>query len=271
MNKNLLTHLILLASLLLAACGTGQSVPPPASTGSGPASNPLSSSPRQATVNEISNEVSVRLGQSADFTAAQNGMKLSVGDSVKTGDNSRARVDLLSDGTIVRVGPNSLYTVTALDIDQDGKSATRIKLDFGQIWVLLKGGSLQVETPSGVASVRGSLLGVNYDPNAKKLQASCLEGHCSLENDQGEVELTDGQESTIEEDQAPSDAEQMSEEEIQQWVNENPDAQEFFENGSPEWLPSPEPIEEEMPTDEPPTDEASPPDEAPTDESPPGG
>ncbi|MBI3739660.1 MAG: FecR domain-containing protein [Chloroflexi bacterium] len=265
MNRNLLLHFILLGSLLLASCGSGQSAPPPASTQSGPASNPPSSSLRQATVNEISNAVSVRADQNAEYIAAQSGMTLTIGGSVKTGDNSRARVDLLPDGTIVRVGPNSLYTVTALNMDQDGKPTTHIKLEFGQIWVLLKGGSLQVETPSGVASVRGSLLGVSYDPDAKKLQASCLEGHCALQDDQGEVELTDGQESTIEEDQPPSEPEQMSEEEIQQWVDENPDAQEFFDNSTPDWLPSPEPIEEM------PTDEASPPDEAPTDDPPPDG
>lgn len=258
-------YLLMIFMFMLTACGT-----PPAPTESGRASNPPSSSPRQAAVKEISNSVSVRADMNANFVAAQTGMTLTIGGSVKTGDNSRARIDLLPDGTIVRVGPNSLYTVAALNVDQDGKPTTQIKLDFGQIWILLKGGSLQVETPSGVASVRGSLLGVSYDPNTKKLRASCLEGNCALQNDQGEVELTDGQESTIEEDQPPSEAEQMNEEEIRQWVDENPDAQEFFENGVPDWLPSPEAIEE-APTGEAPTDEVPPSDEIPTDEPPPDG
>jgi hypothetical protein len=267
--------------LILAACSKGQSKASQTNTPSANAtptlqagaSSAIPTASQGAAIKEFQNNVTVRTSAGGNYAPAVAGMAVPVGGSVQTGDNSRARVDLLPDGTIIRVGPNSLYTVTDISINQNGKSSTRIKLDFGQIWILLKGGQLQVETPSGVASVRGSLLSAKYDPTLKKLQASCLEGHCGLQGDQGkEVELTDGQSSTVEENQPPSDPAQMSEEELAQWVNENPDSIDFFDGQIPDWLPTPDPSldpYQDMPTDsalETPTDTSlNAPTDAPTD------
>ncbi|MDK1027872.1 MAG: FecR domain-containing protein [Anaerolineae bacterium] len=150
-------------------------------------------------------------------------------------------MSLRPEGTIIRVGPNTIFTMQSL-ITQDNEPLTRIKLDFGKIWILLNGGSLEVETPSGVASVKGSLLGVSYDPDKEHMEAHCLEGYCTLGNNFGKVEFTDGQESEIKGDIGPSNIEAMVETEIQEWVNENPDAWRYFDGEEiPDWMPEPDP------------------------------
>jgi hypothetical protein len=48
-----------------------------------------------------------------------------------------------------------------------------------------------------VAAVRGSMLGVSYEPKTGNMTATCLEGHCSLQNNAGIVELVAGQAADI--------------------------------------------------------------------------
>lgn len=68
--------------------------------------------------------------------------------------------------------------------------------------------------------------------------ASCLEGYCSLNNELGVVELTDGHKSAIEGELGPRFAERMDELELQQWINEDPDAWRYFDREEiPDWLP----------------------------------
>jgi hypothetical protein len=52
--------------------------------------------------------------------------------------------------------------------------------------------------------------------------------------------LTDDETASIEADGSLSEVEPMTDEEETEWVNENPDAEEFFEE-PPNWLPEPDP------------------------------
>jgi hypothetical protein len=252
------TAVLIFLAVLASACSSATEPP---QTAAQPDSDAASSPTRSATVTEAENDVQVKLNESADFTAAQTGMTMQAGGSVQTGEAGKARLDLLPEGTIIRVAPNSTFVFTALE-ENGGKPQSTLELLKGKIWVLLKGGDLSVKTPSGVASVRGSLLGVSYDPEKGRLEATCLEGDCALKDDdsEAEVELTDGEYSYIEGDDSPSEPEQMTEEQLQEWVDENPEFLEFFEGEIPEWLPeaeaSPEPEATDAPeaTGEPGTD-----------------
>jgi hypothetical protein len=73
-------------------------------------------------------------------------------------DDGRVRLDL-SSGTIIRVAPSSLFTLTSNN-EGDGGLLTKIKMEVGKIFIILNGGRADVETPSGVASVRGSYMKV---------------------------------------------------------------------------------------------------------------
>jgi|GEM_PF-998458 len=244
---------LLLAALLLAACSA-----PATSTANPSPSNatpvihpsvtvPVNSTPevastaviRSAQLSELQNNVQAMRQAGEPFVAAREGDVVVVGGRVSTGAASKVRLDL-TEGTIVRLGAETEFTVEALTQDTTDPF-TRLKLLTGQLWVILNGGSLEVETPVGVAAVRGSYLGVSFDPQTQRLEVTCLEGQCGLSNDAGEVELTDGQSSEIVGDEPPAPIEELTYEEIQEWIEENPEAEAIVEEVYPEGTPTPNP------------------------------
>ena len=233
MNRH--TSSLLVLTLFLGACSS-TSTPSETSSTTEPAD-----ASRDAVIPELENDVSARTSDQEDFIPASNGMSIHSTGGIQTGDESRARIDLLPDGTIVRIGPNSSFVIPVLG-EENGKPKTRLELLFGKVFILLKGGSLDVETPSGVASVRGSLLSVRYDPEKDWIEATCLEGHCALEDEEGdEVELEEGESSFIEGDNDPSEPELIDQEDIQDWLDENPDLLEYMDE-----LPDPEDFPEDF-------------------------
>ena len=243
----------LLLTLLLGACATGgspteASAPRDATHESTP--DGQAEAAREAILSEVENNVSARASSSDELVPATNGMSISIGGSIETGEDGRVKVQFMPDGTIVRVGPNSSFAIPVL-IVENGEPKTKLELLYGKVFILLNGGSLDVETPSGVASVRGSLLSVEYDAEQGRIEAACLEGHCSLEDDDGdEVELTEGESSYIEGEDDPSDPEMIDREDIEDWLEENPDLSEYLDE-----LPDPDDFPEDFDSEEGTTDE----------------
>ncbi len=174
-----LFSLLVTVVLLLTACG-GQPAATPTPT------SPPSETARAATLSEIVNVVEARAAEAESFAQADDGFLLGVGSQVRTGDASSVRLDF-NEGAIVRVAQNSSFVVRALNLEQIN-GLTRLALEAGKLWVSLTGGSLEVETPVGVASVRGSFAVFEYDPgnpddpNDDVLVISCIEGACSAQN-----------------------------------------------------------------------------------------
>ncbi|HLF01309.1 MAG TPA: FecR domain-containing protein [Anaerolineales bacterium] len=206
----------LLLVTLLVACQPGpatlDSIPTPSPIGTpSPTQTPIlalqspapSPTPqpesRIATIAETVNTVDSRETADAQWNAATLGQTLPTGGEVITHLESQARVDF-SEGTIVRLGPETHFTVTELS-GSTTDPLTRLTLFAGELWVVLSTSAnnhvLDVETPIGSASVRGSYLSVAYDPNTQSLIASCLEGNCRLINTLGQIDLVAGQESSI--------------------------------------------------------------------------
>ncbi len=238
-----LTVTLLLLILLLGACSPAVSpTEPPTATDEpsqvGPAvEQPAATKPvptetsapeREAVLSQIENEVMASIVSSKEFEPAAVGVSILPTGGVETGDAGRARLDLLPEGTIVRVGPSSSFTVPTI-VEENGQPKTVIELLFGKIYILLNGGSLDVETPTGVASVRGSLMRVEYDAEKKMLKASCLEGHCSLKNAKGEtVELVAGEATYIEGNFPPVEPFLIDSSEIEEWLAEIPELPDFM-------------------------------------------
>lgn len=245
--KRIVTALLLL-SIGLGACASNPSAPQADSTDSAVESEstaPAESTPtensdpaaaaREAVVSEFENEVVVRAASDGEFIPAESGFVIQAGGGLQTGADGRARIELKPEGTIVRVAPNSAFTLPQIT-EVDGEPKTTLSLFFGKIFVLLNGGSLDVETPSGVASVRGSLLSVSSDPATQRLQAVCLEGHCALENENGDTqELEEGQSAYIDENGELFELDSIDQDEIQAWLDEAPELGEFLNE-----LPNPE-------------------------------
>lgn len=190
-------------------------------------------SPLSAALSELSGAVDAKQAADEAFAPAATGTVLQSNGQIQTGDDGRVRLDL-SSGTIIRVTPSSLFTLTSND-EVEGGLATRIKLDLGKIFIILSGGSADVETPSGVASVRGSYMKVEVDPETMDIYVTCLEGNCSVTNPAGTVNFSDGQKAILFHQDpvtgnwtAPN-VEPMTPEEFKEWLDANPEAKEIYD------------------------------------------
>lgn len=175
--RSAMTGLALLA-WMAAACGqaaTPTSTLPPAD-------------PRSATVGELAGTVTGRPAPAEPLAPVSIGFQLRSGGEVQTGEASKARLDF-SDGAILRLAANSSFALQSVTPAADGSVTGRVRLELGRLWVSLFGGELQVETPVGVASVRGSFAVFTYQPGDPStldddlLMVDCLEGACAAEND----------------------------------------------------------------------------------------
>ncbi len=172
-----------LLSVVLGLTACGQRTPLPTPT----------PDPRSAAVSEIVRIVEARPSEYQSFAQVAAGYVLGGGGQVRTGAASKARLDL-SDGAIVRLAQNSSFTLEAVAPSSGGVFAL-LKLEAGKIWINLTGGTLQVETPVGVASVRGSFAIIQYSPGDPSnpdddlLVLDCLEGACTAQNDNVDARL----------------------------------------------------------------------------------
>lgn len=168
-----------------------------------------------ATLGELTGGVQAKLPD-ADFVDAASGAVLPTGGQVKTLSDGRVRMDI-SDGSIVRVGPDSLFTL------QSSEKPMAFRLDLGELWIILNGGQIDVETPSGLASVRGSYMHVRIG-EANDLFLTCLEGDCRLQNEGGEVRLVAGQTARVSNTKLAPEVGRMTQEDVQRWLDINPEA-----------------------------------------------
>jgi hypothetical protein len=193
-------------------------------------------SPLSAALSELSGKVDVKEAADETFVPASADTVLQVNGQVQTGEDGRARLDL-SSGTIFRVTPSSIFTLISNE-EAEGGLATKIKLELGKIFIILNGGSAEVETPSGVASVRGSYMKVEIDSETGDIYVTCLEGSCSASNPAGTVNFTNGEKvvlfhrDPVTGNWTAPNAEPMTPEDFQEWLDENPEAQVVYDQVS---------------------------------------
>ncbi len=167
-------------------------------------------------------DVTVRHANANEFQPAQMNETLAVRSQVSTGVESRTKLDL-SSGTVIRVGPESVFVLKTNHEAEQGL-LTRIKVDVGQIWIVLVGGELEVEMPSGLAGVRGSYMSAGFNPESGEVRVTCLEGHCSAENEAGSVEFTAGEAADLPAGGAAPIKGEMTAKEFQMWAENVPEA-----------------------------------------------
>ncbi len=209
-EKMKLAVVLVIVAMVTVVCAVG-------SGGEQPTENQLT-----AAFGELSGQVSILKASEAEFKPASLTTQLEVNDQLLTGEDGRARMDI-SDGTIVRISPLSSLTLQQMESTDQGVH-TRINLAIGRLWIILNSGTVEVETVSGLASVRGSYLHVQVDPTIGETYVTCLEGVCTLGNAAGTIHLLAGQTATIRNvGQAPQ-AGQMTSEDISEWLAMNPEA-----------------------------------------------
>ena len=175
-----------------------------------------------AHLNEIVGNVSVRVAGAGLYAPVTPDLVLQISSAIKTGAQSRVRLDL-SNHSIVRLGENTLFVFQGESKADDG-SHYNINLGLGELWVILRGGALDVETPSGLAAVRGSFLHVTYRPESNATTVTCMEGQCNLHNASGQVDMVAGQTGIVHSaDVAPATG-RMDSRDITSWLENNPEA-----------------------------------------------
>jgi hypothetical protein len=175
-----------------------------------------------ATLSEIVGSVQVQQAGSGGFIAATEGYVLQDGGQVQTGDGAKVRLDL-STGSIVRVGPNTHFTLQAKQDASNGLFAN-FQLTLGKVWVTLTGGAVQVETTSGVAAVQGSLMTVIFDSTTGLIKIICIEGHCYLINATGKVSIITGQTAFTHSNNEFPQIGPINLQDTQDWYDNNPGA-----------------------------------------------
>lgn len=188
---------------------------------------------RTAELSELQLDVQAQVTSNENWQNANEGSQIETSGAVKTGSDSRVRVDI-SDGTLIRLGADTLFTLLELS-PGISDPITRFKLEAGKVWIevtsALGGGLFEIETPSGVSAVRGSLMSVEYDPVTGELTVTCLEGQCRVTDPQGNsTDLTDGEQSEIAGfGQTPSPAHPIEPAALAEWSQEFPEAQSIVE------------------------------------------
>lgn len=92
----------------------------------------------------------------SSWSSARRGERLHSGEVVRTGDRSLAALVFTDDKSLLKVRSNSNVTISG---KREKKSIIkRIKISFGEIWakVTKQNVSMRVESPSGVATVKGT-------------------------------------------------------------------------------------------------------------------
>ncbi|MBI5081252.1 MAG: FecR domain-containing protein [Chloroflexi bacterium] len=143
---------------------------------------PFGDSGRAASLSELRNAVQSKGDANAQFKPATDGDKIISSGGVKTGTDSRVRISV-TDGTIIRLGDNTEFVLKELSATSNDP-ITNITLVSGRMWVAvtsaLGNGKFDVNTPVGVASVRGSFMSVEIFQATGQMIVTCLEGLCRL-------------------------------------------------------------------------------------------
>jgi hypothetical protein len=165
-------------------------------------------SPSTLTILSITEgDVSVMKAGTGNWIEAQVGMSLAVGDSIRTGDNSSAKITFF-DGSTIELEAGTEIAIASLDISTDTGSTTitleqTIGNTVSRVTKLLDAASrYEVETPTGVVAVRGSIMQV-YVIEDGTTWAINLEGDIRATAQGVEVQIPEGRQCIISPGQPP--------------------------------------------------------------------
>ncbi len=186
---------------------------------------------RTARVSEVVNVVEARQPEQSAFAPALVGLTVKTQGQVRTGTVSKARVDF-SEGSIVRLSDNTLLTVEATTVT-DGDLVSRFQLELGKVWISVFNHKLELQTPAGIATVRGSfavaevILENPNDPQSAVLLFDCLEGACTAKNDFVDTRFGNLERVVLRKDQRQVAPEAAPPERLREFLdnNRNPESQ----------------------------------------------
>lgn len=175
-----------------------------------------------AKLSEIIGVVEVKNAVQDPYNPVNNGFILKSTMQLQTKPVSKVRLDL-SIGSIVRLGPSTIFSLVPPQTGTQG-ALSRVELRAGEVWIILQGGSLDVNTPAGLASVRGTYMSVVLDPETNSITVTCLEGSCGYTNKAGDVDMTSGQKVISSNLNILPAVEKINQADIQSWLDNSPES-----------------------------------------------
>lgn len=170
------------------------------------------SSQEIATLEASGGEVTViRLGQTQQPSPS---MPLQMDDVLVT-KRGRATVRFHSDGTVLRIGPDSRVQINESAKERD------IQVFLGRLWahvVRWKERPTRFISSGTIAAMRGTELTFAVEVDGDQTQLSVLEGRVLAENDAGSLELTGGQVAVARKGSAPALRVQVSPRDAVRWA-----------------------------------------------------
>jgi hypothetical protein len=176
-----------------------------------------------ALVLKTTGQVHINSGNSAWQNAAR-GSRLNAGAQVRTGDQSLAAIVFTDDKSLLKVRSNSKIVINGKrEAAASGgqRIIKTIAMEFGELWAKVTKGNapFRVETPSGVAAVKGTIFYSLFDANGK-FHIICLDGLVELINQLGSVLVKAGQ-TGISTPNAPPEAHPSTPDEMPNWANDS--------------------------------------------------
>ncbi|OQA91437.1 MAG: FecR protein [Elusimicrobia bacterium ADurb.Bin231] len=154
---------------------------------------------RAAIVTAVKGDVQILPYQSASWKNAKIGDFLFEGDTIKTLKKGQAAITF-TNGTALRLNKNTEFTVeTSAKIEDIG---TQIKMKIGKLWSKVRPKTkFSINTPVAIVAVRGTEF--ETDLTSGRLDLSVFSGIVNLKNNQGEVNVNEGQKTSVTGGNAP--------------------------------------------------------------------
>lgn len=136
----------------------------------------LRQQPEPAIVTGVTGHALYRSPSSPQYQPLRNGTRLNVGDELRT-DQGHVTLEL-ADKTTLRVGPGSTLVLNRLTrFGRTGMADTRLRLERGQVDTRVtpfvdKGSRFEIETPSAVAAVRGTVFRLQEAQDQTRLEVT---------------------------------------------------------------------------------------------------
>jgi len=157
-----------------------------------------------AIVLKATGTVELKEAGASGFSLLKRGVRVNSGDIVRTGGDGFAAVMFTDDKSLIKVRKNSSLTIQGNR--QKSTIAKRLNLPAGEMWLKVNAQKtdLKIETPSGVAAVKGTEFYTIVD-NVGNTKIYGMEGKVELKNSLGIVEVTKGETGLATKTRAPSE------------------------------------------------------------------
>jgi hypothetical protein len=191
-----------------------------------------------ALVLKTTGQVQINDTSNGAWQNAARGTRLNAGTQVRTGDESLAAIIFTDDKSLLKVRSNSKVVINGKR-DAAASGARRflknIAMEAGELWAKVTKGNapFRIETPSGVAAVKGTIFYAILNDNGEFIIV-CLDGLVELSNSLGSVMVKAGATGISSPDQAP-ESHLTTPDELPNWANDsggNGDIEIEFQDGN---------------------------------------